>query len=290
MIRVRTTVILVALTAVFTAVVTRELVRQVSPAVAVSPVSEAVNMPAVERATALLAKMSGGRAKVMTHFNAGEGLLGFVVQEQGKSDPGGIVYTNSSGSLLISASAIITEQGENLLQRDFTHYIQPEQTTQAHQTIAKTAFLEEGSAQAPHKMYVMLDPNCPHCHTAYLALQTQIKAGELAVRWIVVGNITSTSQAKALAILGADDPLQALQYNEEHFDMPGHSGGIEGVNNPSLLATSKLKANTDFLMANKLAYTPTFFFKTPSGLLKLMPGSLSGDALKDAIASAASEF
>ncbi len=110
------------------------------------------------------------------------------------------------------------------------------------------------------------------------------------VRWIVVGNITPTSQAKALAILGADDPLKALNFNEVNFDVPGHSGGITGVDNPSLLATSKLKSNMDFVMTNKLAYTPTFFFKTKEGILKLFPGSLSGDKLEEAIQSSGDQF
>jgi thiol:disulfide interchange protein DsbG len=300
MVKLKTTLILILLTAMITAVITREAVQSrtvvsepnallTEPPIS-SALANAVDPANIDRATQLIAKVSHGEVSAVTHFSAGGSLIGFVIQEKGKNEPSGILYTDSTGSLIISANHIVNQEGHNILERDFSRYIQPEQAFHAYQGIHKTAFLEQGKSDAPHKMYIMLDPNCPHCHTAYMSLQEPIQAGNLAVRWILVGNITPTSQGKALAILGADDPLQALNDNEVNFDLKAHSGGITPIDNPSLLATSKLKLNMDFVITNKLAYTPTFFFKTSEGLIKLLPGALSGDKLTSAIQSASSEY
>ncbi len=82
----------------------------------------------------------------------------------------------------------------------------------------------------PRDLYIFVDPNCPFCHTLFEQLQPLIGPRHLRVHWIVTGFLHASSPGKAVAILGASRPLQALRRNEADFRRGRlHGGGIAPV-------------------------------------------------------------
>ena len=83
------------------------------------------------------------------------------------------------------------------------------------QALTHTQYIQEG-IKGP-LVYLFMDPNCPYCHELYAWLQNPVAAKKIRLRIVVVGFLAPSSKAKAAAILGAGDPLAALQKNEAGF-------------------------------------------------------------------------
>lgn len=236
--------------------------------------SEQTTKPNLEKSEQLIAKASNNQVKVIKHFDAKNNLTGFVV----KNDSGqeSIVYTANDGSFLFSG-ILFNANGENQSHTDFEQYVQPKSAVNAFQAAAKTSYIQQGKDSAPHKAYVLADPNCYFCHKTYEALLPEIQSGNLAVRWILVGVIKPDSPAKAMAILGSKDPVKAMEINENAFSESQEEGGIKPLENPSDATKEALNTNMGFMMNNKFNVTPIIIYKTQSGLIKLDQGMPQGD-------------
>ena len=110
--------------------------------------------------------------------------------------------------------------------------------------IQQASYVAEG--QGTRLLYIFFDPNCPYCHTLYRNLRPWVGKGGLQVRWIPVGILTSTSEAKAAAILQAPNPLAALRKNEEDYGFSDDAGGgITPATRVGTQAGRQLAANRD---------------------------------------------
>ena len=126
--------------------------------------------------------------------------------------------------------------------------------------------------QGRHMIYIFFDPNCPYCHRLYTDLQPLIKPYGLTLRWIPVGILTATSPGKAAAILDAKDPAKALDYNEVHYSMSSHSGGIaEDI--PSEKTLAHLHANAALLQRTGMSVVPTMVFRAKNGEAIMVQGA-----------------
>ena len=134
----------------------------------------------------------------------------------------------------------------------------------------RTHWVAQG--QGRHLIYIFFDPNCPYCHRLYTDLQPLIKPYSLQLRWIPVGILTATSQGKAAAILDAKDPAKALDYNEVHYSMNTHSGGIE-EDIPSAKTVAHLHANAALLQRTGMSVVPTMVFRAKNGKAMLVQGA-----------------
>lgn len=133
--------------------------------------------------------------------------------------------------------------------------------------IHQTTWISEG--KGPHVAYVFFDPNCPYCHKLYERLRPWVKQGKLEVRWIPVGILTTTSRGKAVAILGAKDPLQAFYQNENHYN---RGGGIdEDLGSADI--EKKLKTNENLLARTNLGAVPLMLFRKSDGEAMLITGA-----------------
>ena len=219
-------------------------------------------------AKALIQKITNKQVIINQTFDSPAGLYGFVVTADNGQE--GIIYTTKDGKYIINGQ--ILDADGNLTQKDFEKYIEPKATELAYDNVRHTDYIQQGSDDAKHKMYIVVDPNCSACHTAYILLQDAIKNNDLAVRWVVVGMIKPSSPAKAMAILTSKKPLASMEKNENKFDATTEEGGITPLLNPSEEAKKQLAKNMDFLQKAKIMATPVFIYQTKSGVKKLIKG------------------
>lgn len=151
------------------------------------------------------------------------------------------------------------------------------ETRQFLAALSKSAAVIDGKGH--RTVYVFVDPNCPYCRMVYEGLQPLMKSYDLRVHWIPVAILGPTSPGKAAAILEAKDPSAALRYNETHYNMDTHSGGIAETI-PSAATEAKLKANAALL--NKLGsdVVPTLLFETKTGRLGMVRGGAPESELR----------
>lgn len=69
-----------------------------------------------------------------------------------------------------------------------------------------------GAPMAARTVYVFFDPQCPHC--AVLWQSAKPLKSQAKFVWIPVGLIGKTSIAQSATILGAKDPIAAMEENE----------------------------------------------------------------------------
>ncbi len=221
-----------------------------------------------DAAKALIQKITNKQITINQTFDSPAGLYGFVVTADNGQE--GIIYTTKDGKYIINGQ--ILDADGNLTQKDFEKYIEPKATELAYDSVRHTDYIQQGSDDAKHKIYIVVDPNCSACHTAYILLQDAIKNNDLAVRWVVVGIIKPSSPAKAMAILTSKKPLQSMATNENKFNTATEQGAITPLLNPSEEAKQQLAKNMNFMQKAKIMATPVFIYQTKSGVKKLIKG------------------
>jgi len=140
--------------------------------------------------------------------------------------------------------------------------------------IHQASWIAEG--KGPHVAYVFFDPNCPYCHKLYEATRSQVKAGKLELRWIPVGILLPTSHGKAVAMLGAKEPLKAFYENEDKYTM-GDGGIEEDLGTPAI--EKMLGANEALLARTQLGAVPLMLFTSKEGEPVLIQGAPPEDRL-----------
>lgn len=135
--------------------------------------------------------------------------------------------------------------------------------------IDQASWIAEG--KSTHVVYIFFDPNCPYCHKLYVSTRPWIKQGKLQLRWIPTGTLMTTSHGKAVAMLGADDPLKAFYQNEKHYDRSSGGGLDEDLSTPKL--EKKLKANEKLLARTGFGAVPLMLFRNKKGAAMLVQGA-----------------
>ena len=143
--------------------------------------------------------------------------------------------------------------------------------------------ITEGHGRKP--LYVFMDPNCPYCHKLFERLQPQIGPNNLTVHWIVVGILRRTSPGKAVAILGAPDPLRALKTNEYHFHLATGGGAIRPVPVAGR-AGQELRMNEHLFNEAGADGVPVLLYRNVQGKVVMLQGlSPSAAALQHVLAA-----
>lgn len=264
-----------------------------SPAANSTPVASASSPTAA--ATALVNKVLNGQATIQQTFLAANGMIGFVVHSsQGNN---GIVYADAQGQYLFIGS-IINNQGQDLTQVYTNEYINSKLAGPAYQKAASMNWFSEGSDKAPHKLYIIIDPNCIYCHVLYQQIEPLITSNQLQVRWIPVAFRDPSSPGKAAAMLNAGSDAAAdklLAQNENGFDDQTESGAltplVPNADDPVLSgAFSKVAQNTAFFSQSGFQGTPTILYKQEDGTVMMVPGMPRGQAFTDMINSVGSNW
>ena len=246
-------------------------------------------------ATQLVNKVLNGQGSIQQTFPAANGLIGFVVQSgQGNN---GIIYADAKGQYVFVGS-IINAQGKDLTQSYTSQYINNKIAGPAYQDAATLAWFTAGSDSAPHKAYMIFDPNCVYCHLLYKQVQPLIDKGQLQVRWIPVAFRDPSSPGKAAAMLNAGSDAASdklLQQNEDGFNDQSESGGLAPLapnpSDPVITAVfTKVTQNTAYFTKYGFQGTPTILFKQSDGKVVMIPGMPRDQAFQDMINSMGSSW
>lgn len=200
--------------------------------------------------------IAAGKVKLLRSFDTGKpGLTGHVVQQGDKSQ----VVFGEDGYLFVGQ--LFSPQGRDLVARYSDQYLPKPDVTATVKLLEDAGHLiVQGPANAP-RLYVFADPNCIFCHRFYRMAEPLVKAGKLQLRWVMVGFLRPTSMAKSVAILGAADPLRALQVNETKFNIGAEEGGIAPAQHAVPALQALIKAHFSSMQAVGGSGTPTLLYR-----------------------------
>lgn len=227
---------------------------------------------AADAATDLVNRLSGGKAAVVSTFQATEiGMTG-VVMKKGAGHV--IVYVEPTGKFMLSGVAI-DQGGKNLSQAYNEKYIPKPDFTGMWSEAEKTAYIEYGSPRAKSVIYVVGESNCGYCKRFHRDVKPLVDKGDLAVRWIMLG-FDEAADAKAAGVIAADNKKEAMDLlYEKGQTLPANAKALE-----------KVKVNHAFADKFGIGGTPFILSKEASGKIVATPGAVAGASLEKLVAAA----
>jgi len=213
---------------------------------------------------ALTVPIKGGLT-VAKRFDGPSGLTGWLMK-----DSSGIFYTfwTTSDGALMMAGALINEQGENLTQKFQDQYEPKADLAALWPQLQNTAQIVTGPQSNPKGVvYVFIDPNCPFCHSLWLALRHYEAAG-LQVHWVIVGFLHEDSAGKAAALLSAPDQAEALVNSQSNFQ----AGGIKPLATIPDALKASLRDNLNLMHAFGFKGVPGILYKDAKGTIHTHDG------------------
>lgn len=100
-----------------------------------------------------------------------------------------------------------------------------------------------GSIMSAHTVYVLFDPQCPHC--GHLWQQTQPLLKKVKFVWVPVAFINAKSAPQGAALLRAPNPLEAM--NAHEYSILAGSGGMAATSEIPADIETAIKTNTQLL-------------------------------------------
>lgn len=232
---------------------------------------------ALQRARALVTKLSGGKATALQVAPGPGGLVGVEVQEGKRKF---LIWMTPDGQAMIPGSArVVGIDGTDYNQAVMVKLgLMPKPLAPASAAIA--------AAQAPSfivgthgpLIVVFVDPNCIFCHKMLALAMPHVRAGTLRLRVVPVGFLKPDSEGKAEAIMAAPDPAKALARDEQKFNVKTEEGGIAPAASPSPKVVSEIKSNTTLLGRTGEIATPTIVYCDRGGKAHVMHGIEPTDA------------
>jgi thiol:disulfide interchange protein DsbG len=134
-----------------------------------------------------------------------------------------------------------------------------------------------GNPKATRTVYVMFDPQCPHCGALWHSTHHLWREAKFV--WIPVGLINADSALQGAAILASSSPVGAMDRNEEL--LANHEGGLS-VKNEILPADIKsaVQANSLLLASFNAQQVPFIVgVDESSGKPEVIEGPIEPDAL-----------
>jgi thiol:disulfide interchange protein DsbG len=150
-------------------------------------------------------------------------------------------------------------------------------------------WLADGRDDAPRKVYVFIDPNCPYCTKLWSDARPWVLSGKVQLRHFIVGILTPSSPGKAATILSDQDPAARLAaYEAAHaFSVSKMlaSGPAHPTEDAALKALAPipsgdqaiLSANARLMQSLGLQATPGLVFMDEKGRLQARQGIAPGD-------------
>src|SRR5580704_4245207 len=117
-----------------------------------------------------------------------------------------------------------------------------------------------GAPMAP-KIYMIADPNCPHCHVAWKALRNAVFGGRLQIRLVPVDAVSPDSARPAAQFLRSADPLNAWDKY-----IAGDQSQLAGT--PDMDAIASIRSNRLLLDSWHIDTTPYMVYRAKDGQVK----------------------
>ena len=133
-----------------------------------------------------------------------------------------------------------------------------------------------GSLLSANTVYVMFDPQCPHC--GHLWQQAQPLLKKVKFVWMPVSFINAKSTPQGAALLTAANPAEAMSSHEASL-LAGTGGTSASSNVPDDIAAA-IKKNTDLFNALGVESVPFIVAKNAStGQVVTKTGAMETEAL-----------
>jgi len=148
---------------------------------------------------------------------------------------------------------------------------EPERREALMRAAAATAWFSIGRADVP-VVYMVADPQCPHCHAVWAQLKPRVEAGEIAVRIILVAALPG-SEARAISIMARPEPGRVWLAGEGSTPAPVAPPPPAG-SRQDLVARQLLRVNLDFAREAGIRGTPWLAYVGDDGALHTVEGAV----------------
>ncbi|MED7819021.1 MULTISPECIES: DsbC family protein [unclassified Francisella] len=203
--------------------------------------------------------------KVIKTFDTGLHLEAYILQDKKDPNKRTVTFTTEDGSVIVNGQLLAWDRSANKLtslNQIYTNYFTSNpKANELYLNIKKYAsYIQQGSNDAPHKFYAVIDPSCSYCNRLFEATQPAIKSGQLAVRWIPLGALHNSPEI-VRSLFNSQDPLEALiKYHETKTYDKNKTQANE-------------KAENNMKLSKYIQGFPTILYKTPQGALKISGGN-----------------
>lgn len=210
--------------------------------------------------------------EIVERFDAPGDLTGYTARAGGREV---VLYATADGEHVLLGN-LLDSQGRNLTQGHLQQHMPAPDRAGDWPKLADSHYVAVGAKDPERVVYAFTDPNCPYCQGLWLALEPYLDDG-VQVRHVMVGILRESSQPKAAAILGADDPAAALKRHSERFE----SGGVEAPEDPGADPMQKVEANNRLMQELGLRGTPALYYQTEDGKVQRAEGLPSDERLAE---------
>jgi thiol:disulfide interchange protein DsbG len=224
-----------------------------------------------EQAAAVSALEERG-LEVVKRFDAPGGLTGYTARAGGREV---VLYATADGQHVLLGN-LLDSQGRNLTQGHLQQHMPEPDRSGDWAKLENSHYVAVGAEDPERVVYAFTDPNCPYCQGLWLALEPYLDDG-VQVRHVMVGILRESSQPKAAAVLGADDPAGALQRHADHFE----AGGIDAPADPAAGPMKQVEANNQLMRELGLRGTPALYYRTSEGKVGRAEGLPSDQRLAE---------
>jgi thiol:disulfide interchange protein DsbG len=133
-----------------------------------------------------------------------------------------------------------------------------------------------GSMMAANTVYVLFDPQCPHC--GHLWQQALPLHNKVKFVWLPVAFINAKSEPQGAALMSATDPVEAM--NAHEASILAGAGGMAASSSVAPELASAIKNNTQLLNRLGVASVPHIIAKNQvTGQVVSNTGALDTEAL-----------
>ena len=225
------------------------------------------------KASVTISDLSHGREHVVSIFSGPDGLLGAVIEGDDKRRD--IAWLSPNGQALLAGS-LMGPHGEDLTrQAKIAQGLVLSPKMALEEIINKNG---RGSIMAGTRgpvLTIFFDPNCIFCHLLYGKLVPLIQAGQVRVRFVIVGTLKASSTPRGAAILGDPNPAMALDSNERSFDGHREEGGFPVPSKNSASMIQAVEANNNLFQVAGLTGTPSTIYCNTKGQVEVLSGTPS---------------
>ena len=219
--------------------------------------------------------------EIIDTFEAPSGMMGYAGMMRGK--PLAIYVTKDKQHAIVGT--LIDAEGVNLTADVMDKLVEGPRMAKVWKELEGSAWVADGSDDAPVIIYTFTDPNCPYCHKFREAADPWIKAGKVQFRHVLVAILRKSSMEKAASIIGNDDPEAMMQKHHEQFAQ----GGVE-VNQKAIeKGQVRVQLNTNMMQRLGFGATPTSVYKDSNGDIKSIQGMPPENVLEDMMGSSKPE-
>ena len=204
-------------------------------------------------------------AVIKGSFDAPNGLRGYAAEYQNNALA---LYLTPDGKHVLVGN-LFDEQGKDLSAEPLEKLVYAPMSKEIWAKMEKTAWIADGRDDAPRKVYLFSDPNCPYCNMFWEQARPWVESGKVQLRHIMVGIIREDSPGKSAALLAAKDPAKALQEHEK----AGKASKLKALEQVPEAVQQKLAANMALMEEMGLQATPAIFYQDEQGNLQSQQGA-----------------